>query len=191
MGHTKCFVADAASDQHVVGSYDIQEGAFMHIEIVSPPQESGEVGKVLQSKKVEGKGRFAFLASEGSGLYKACVEMDQLNHDNVKWESSPDGPQLSIKMEVGGAEAVDFEEVAKKEHLDSVTVEIRKMKEIVKTLRENENYMKNREEAARNKSEAANASVQWWSIGQILVLVCTSYWQMSHLKSFFQKKKLI
>ena len=33
--------------------------------------------------------------------------------------------------------------------------------------------------------------VLWWSIAQALVLVLTGYWQLRHLKSFFEAKKIV
>ena len=123
---------------------------------------------------------------------QVCAYLDVHNMDNVKWESSRDGAQASLKLVAGGHDVeVDFDKIAKKEHLDKVTVQVHRMNQMVKAMRENENYMKIREAAARDTSETANERVMWWSIAQILVLVGTSYWQMRHLQSFFKKKKLI
>lgn len=48
-----------------------------------------------------------------------------------------------------------------------------------------------REERFRSVSESTNQRVLWWSIIQTIILVTTGFWQMRHLKSFFEAKKLV
>ena len=48
-----------------------------------------------------------------------------------------------------------------------------------------------REERFRQTSESTNQRVLWWSIAQTLILVATGFWQMRHLKGFFEAKKLV
>nr|XP_006632142.1 PREDICTED: transmembrane emp24 domain-containing protein 9 [Lepisosteus oculatus] len=46
-------------------------------------------------------------------------------------------------------------------------------------------------ERFRQTSESTNQRVLWWSIIQTLILVAIGFWQMRHLKSFFEAKKLV
>lgn len=39
-----------------------------------------------------------------------------------------------------------------------------------------------REAQFKETSEATNGRVMWWSLGQILLLVCSAVWQIRHLK---------
>lgn len=48
-----------------------------------------------------------------------------------------------------------------------------------------------REERFRQTSESTNQRVLWWSIAQTVILLVTGFWQMKHLKSFFEAKKLV
>ncbi len=48
-----------------------------------------------------------------------------------------------------------------------------------------------REERFRMTSESTNQRVLWWSITQTIILIITGIWQMRHLKSFFEAKKLV
>ncbi|MGH0127826.1 UNVERIFIED_CONTAM: hypothetical protein FKN15_052460 [Acipenser sinensis] len=48
-----------------------------------------------------------------------------------------------------------------------------------------------REERFRMTSESTNQRVLWWSITQTVILLITGIWQMRHLKSFFEAKKLV
>jgi hypothetical protein len=52
-------------------------------------------------------------------------------------------------------------------------------------------YFQYREERFRQTSESTNKRVLWWSLAQTGVLVVMGFWQMKHLKSFFEAKKLV
>lgn len=52
-------------------------------------------------------------------------------------------------------------------------------------------FFQYREERFRQTSESTNQRVLWWSIVQTLILVAIGFWQMRHLKSFFEAKKLV
>lgn len=48
-----------------------------------------------------------------------------------------------------------------------------------------------REERFRQTSESTNSRVLWWSLTQTIILLAMGAWQMKHLKSFFEAKKLV
>lgn len=48
-----------------------------------------------------------------------------------------------------------------------------------------------REDRFRTTSESTNQRVLWWAIAQTLLLVVVGFWQMRHLRSFFEAKKLV
>jgi len=48
-----------------------------------------------------------------------------------------------------------------------------------------------REDRFRTTSESTNQRVLWWAIAQTLLLVIVGFWQMRHLRSFFEAKKLV
>jgi hypothetical protein len=54
-----------------------------------------------------------------------------------------------------------------------------------------QNYQRYREERFRTTSESTNQRVLWWSLAQLIVLVIAGFWQMRHLKGFFEAKKLV
>ena len=51
--------------------------------------------------------------------------------------------------------------------------------------------LQQREERFRLVSDSTNARVLWWSLGQTIILILMGIWQMRHLKSFFEAKKLV
>ncbi len=54
-----------------------------------------------------------------------------------------------------------------------------------------QNYQRYREERFRATSDSTNQRVLWWSLAQLFVLVIAGFWQMRHLKGFFEAKKLV
>lgn len=48
-----------------------------------------------------------------------------------------------------------------------------------------------REERFRQTSESTHRRVFWWSLAQTIVVLIMGAWQMKHLKSFFEAKKLV
>nr|KAF6320228.1 transmembrane p24 trafficking protein 4 [Myotis myotis] len=60
-----------------------------------------------------------------------------------------------------------------------------------KQIQKEQDYQRYREERFRLTSESTNQRVLWWSITQTVILILTGIWQMRHLKSFFEAKKLV
>merc|ERR1711953_99519 len=54
-----------------------------------------------------------------------------------------------------------------------------------------QNYQRYREERFRQTSESTNQRVLWWALAQTGILLVMGAWQIKHLKSFFEAKKLV
>merc|ERR1712226_740504 len=68
---------------------------------------------------------------------------------------------------------------------------VRQLLDQVEQITKEQNYQRYREERFRQTSESTNQRVLWWSLGQTCILVVMGAWQMRHLKSFFEAKKLV
>lgn len=79
--------------------------------------------------------------------------------------------RVDLTLSVGEM-AVDYTEVAKKEHLTELEVEIRKLNDKLRDIMKEVEYQRKREEEFRNTSESTNSRVQWWSIAQVRGSVC-------------------
>ena len=95
-----------------------------------------------------------------------------------------------LKMDIGQSSS-DYEKVAKKEHLGSLGLELRKLNDRVKSILKEQHYMRENEAAFRDTSETCNAHVAYWSLGQTAILLVSGVWQIMHLKRFFEAKKLV
>ncbi|XP_043231643.1 transmembrane emp24 domain-containing protein eca-like isoform X1 [Amphibalanus amphitrite] len=105
-----------------------------------------------------------------------------------------DKPILSARVHLDisvGDQAVDYAVVAKREKLTELQLRVRQLLDQVEQISKEQNYQRYREERFRSTSESTNGRVLWWSLAQTCVLLAMGYWQMRHLKSFFEAKKLV
>ncbi|KAG7247094.1 hypothetical protein CRUP_018384 [Coryphaenoides rupestris] len=90
-----------------------------------------------------------------------------------------------------GEHTNNYAEIAAKDKLTELQLRVRQLVEQVDQIQKEQNYQRYREERFRQTSESTNQRVLWWSIVQTLILVAIGFWQMRHLKSFFEAKKLV
>jgi len=144
---------------------------------------------VYQSKKgLKGETRMAITTHADADL-GVCFR-------NVLDRSVPEETahtyQRSIDLDVDiGADAVDYNAIAKQESLSGLEVEMRKLEGVVKSIVEELEYLKRREAKMRDTNESTNERVQKFSIFTICVLVCVGIWQIFHLRQYFKRKYLI
>jgi hypothetical protein len=98
------------------------------------------------------------------------------------------GVHISIHV---GERANDYQEIAAKDKLSELQLRVRQLLDQVDQISKEQNYQRYREERFRETSESTNQRVLWWAIAQTLLLVVTGFWQMRHLRGFFEAKKLV
>ncbi|KAL2904604.1 Transmembrane emp24 domain-containing protein p24delta3, partial [Bienertia sinuspersici] len=139
-------------------------------------------GNNLHMKENGTHGQFAFTTHE-AGNYLACFWVDGHN---------PKATDVSVNLDWRtGVAAKDWESVARKEKIEGVELELRKLEGAVEAIHENLLYLKNREAEMRTVSETTNTRVAMFSIMSLAVCITASSMQLLYLKRYFQKKKLI
>jgi len=174
----------------VIGNYKIEimdkklnrfvgpvPGLGMHVEAKDPED------KVLMSRTYETEGRFTFT-SYTAGEHVVC-----LHSNSTAWFG---GAQLRVHLNMEtGEHTNDYQEIAVKDKLTEIQLRIRQLLDQSDQITKEQNYQRSREERFRETSESTNQRVLWWSIFQTFILLITGIWQMRHLKSFFEAKKLV
>uniref|UniRef100_A0A3Q2Y477 GOLD domain-containing protein n=1 Tax=Hippocampus comes TaxID=109280 RepID=A0A3Q2Y477_HIPCM len=107
-----------------------------------------------------------------------------LNH------SFPMLQRVHLDIQVG-EHTNNYPEIAAKDKLTELQLRARQLLDQVEQIQKEQNYQRYREERFRMTSESTNQRVLWWSIAQTVILIVTGIWQMKHLKSFFEAKKLV
>ncbi|ESN90466.1 hypothetical protein HELRODRAFT_70799 [Helobdella robusta] len=186
----KCFIEDIPDDTLVVGKYKVEifdanisrfvpslPGLGMHVEVKDVED------KTMLSRTYASEGRFSFT-SHMAGEHLICL------HANTSaWFG---GHQLRIHLSIQvGERANDYQEIASKDKLTELQLRVRQLLDQIEMISKEQNYQRFREERFRETSESTNQRVFWWAVAQLSILVVTGFWQMKHLKGFFEAKKLV
>ncbi|XP_065170919.1 transmembrane emp24 domain-containing protein eca [Atheta coriaria] len=186
----KCFIEEIPDETNVlvnykVELYDPRSGGFMpsspgigmHVEVRDPDD------KIILSRVYSSEGRISFT-SHTPGEHIICMYSN-----STAWFS---GSQLRVHLDIQvGEHAVNYGDVVQKEKLSELQLRIRQLLDQVEQITKEQSYQRFREERFRHTSESTNSRVVWWSITQTAVLLIMGAWQMKHLKSFFEAKKLV
>ncbi|KAM6554347.1 hypothetical protein CsatB_015109 [Cannabis sativa] len=179
---TKCVSEEIQNNVVVLGDYVVVSEDHTHDTPTISVKVTSPYGSNLHHAENSTHGQFAFTTHE-AGNYLACFWVDGYNHDkgdvsvNLDWKT--------------GIAAKDWESVARKEKIEGVELELRKLEGAVEAIHENLLFLKSKEAEMRNVSENTNARVAWFSMVSVSVCIVVSALQLWYLKRFFQKKKLI
>ncbi|XP_010539637.1 PREDICTED: transmembrane emp24 domain-containing protein p24delta5 [Tarenaya hassleriana] len=180
---TKCISEEIQSnvvvlaDYYVVDEHNPNNSPTVSSKVTSP------YGNTLHHQENVTHSQFAFTTQE-SGNYLACFWIDSSQHQ----QTTP--ITLGIDWKIGIA-AKDWDSVAKKEKMEGVELQLKRLEGFVQAIHENLNYLKARESEMREVSEVTNSRVAWFSIMSLGLCLLVSGWQIWYLKRYFQKKKLI
>ncbi|KAL8104643.1 transmembrane emp24 domain-containing protein p24delta7-like [Apium graveolens] len=183
-GHTKCISEDIRVNSMTVGKYSIVNPNDNHPLPDSHKlivRVSSEHGRSYHSADNVKSGQFSFLAMEAGDYFACFLAVDHKPATamtvNFEWKS--------------GIEAKDWTNVAKKGSIDAMELEVKKLLETVTSVHEEMFYLREREEEMQKLNTATNSSMSWLSLLSLLICLCVSGLQLWHLKSFFEKKKII
>ncbi|XP_064222783.1 transmembrane emp24 domain-containing protein 4 isoform X1 [Aotus nancymaae] len=188
----RCFIEEIPDETMVIGNYRTQmwdkqkevflpstPGLGMHVEVKDPD------GKVVLSRQYGSEGRFTFT-SHTPGDHQICL------HSNSTRMALFAGGKLRVHLDIQvGEHANNYPEIAAKDKLTELQLRARQLLDQVEQIQKEQDYQRYREERFRLTSESTNQRVLWWSIAQTVILILTGIWQMRHLKSFFEAKKLV
>ncbi|OXU16902.1 hypothetical protein TSAR_003341 [Trichomalopsis sarcophagae] len=186
----KCFIEEIPDETTVIVNYKVElydprsqgfmpssPGIGMHVEVRDPDD------KVVLSRVYSSEGRISFT-SHTPGEHIIC-----LYSNSTAWFS---GGQLRVHLDIQvGEHAIDYANIAQKEKLSDLQLRIKQLLDQVVQITKEQSYQRYREERFRQTSESTNRRVLWWSVTQTVILVAMGAWQMRHLKSFFEAKKLV
>ncbi|KAJ8934984.1 hypothetical protein NQ318_014151 [Aromia moschata] len=173
----KCFIEEIPDETNVIGYMPSSTGIGMHVEVRDPDD------KIILSRVYSAEGKISFT-SHIPGEHVICMYSN-----STAWFS---GSQLRVHLDIQvGEHAINYGEVVQKEKLSELQLRIRQLLDQVEQITKEQNYQRYREERFRQTSESTNSRVLWWSVTQTAVLLVMGAWQMKHLKSFFEAKKLV
>lgn len=178
---TKCVSEEIQPNVVVLADYAIMYESHPTSHPTVAVKVTSPYGNTIHNNENATTGQFAFTTTE-AGNYLACFWLDSAEKGA--------GVSLNLDWKIGIA-AKDWDSVAKKEKIEGVELELRKLEVAVESIHHNLLYLKAREAEMREVSEKTNSRVAWFSILSLGVCVVVSVLQLWHLQGFFHKKKLI
>jgi len=173
-GEETCIGDDILKGELILGEFKINPPNSRVWVVLKDPSNS-----VVYSKMATGDGKFAHTPAM-NGEYKGCFN----NNEGVQ--------QKTIEFEFKtGAQAKDYSQLAKKENLKPLEVELKRMEDMIDHIQEEMDHMSAREREIRAMNETQSARVVYLSVFSMLVLVALLGSQTVYLKRFFQSKKII
>ncbi|KAG2714236.1 hypothetical protein I3843_03G020600 [Carya illinoinensis] len=184
-GATKCISEDIKGNAMTVGKYHVvysnTEGFpvpdthKINVRVNSPHGHSYHYENRVES------GNFAFTGVE-TGDYIACF-----------W--TPDHkPPVTVVVDFDwktGIAAKDWSNVAKKGQIEEMELELKKLYETVSSIHDEMFYLRDREEEMQQLNRATNSKMATFSFLSLVVCLSVAGLQLWHLKTFFQRKKVI
>ncbi|KAK6115574.1 hypothetical protein DH2020_007843 [Rehmannia glutinosa] len=182
----KCVSEELHNHVVVLADYYSFYGDQEDINSTSTPSISVKVtspyGNDLYHKEKVRHGQFAFTTTE-AGNYVACFWVDG-DHQA--------GRSVSVGIEwKTGIATKDWDSIAKKEKIEGLDLELRKLEDSVEAIHQNLISMMTREMQMRDVNETTNTRVARYSIMSLGVCILVSVLQLWYLRQYFHKKKLI
>eukprot|EP00475_Leptophrys_vorax_P023679 TRINITY_DN3245_c0_g2_i3.p1 TRINITY_DN3245_c0_g2~~TRINITY_DN3245_c0_g2_i3.p1 ORF type:complete len:220 (-),score=29.10 TRINITY_DN3245_c0_g2_i3:119-778(-) len=185
--YSKCLGEEIQEGTLVVGTYQVSKSDGHGKPIENPGRVTVKVtspyGHQLHWQDNVDEGHFGFTTKE-TGQYMACFWLP------VDHPTDVHSVQVELEWKIGVA-AKDWSKIAKKDKLDGIGLELRKLDEAVKSIREEMTFFRKRESEMRDLNEVTNSRVAWLSVVSLLVCVGLAALQLWHLKSYFERKKLL
>jgi len=185
-GEQRCFIEELHKDEIVIVHYKSPDQSPLPQQA---EQEKYHVGLRLEvwqgtNNVFEGRtdveGRFAFTALQGEHHLCWTVAGQSLGQDF----------RIHVEVKVG-LEEVDYEKVAKKDHLSAMELKVRKLRDEVARIRSEQSYLRNREERSQKTSDSTYFRVFWLSVFQIVGMAGVTSLNLYYLRSYFISKKVV
>ncbi|KAF6171804.1 hypothetical protein GIB67_007325 [Kingdonia uniflora] len=183
-GHTKCMSEDIKANSMSVGKYSVvnpNEGYPMPDTHRINVRITSSYGSALHTMDNVESGNFALTAGE-SGDYMACFWV--VEHK----------PPVTITVDFdwkSGVSAKDWTNVAKKGQVDTMEIELKKLEDVVKSIHDEMFYLREREEEMQELNRSTNSKMAWFGFLSLVICLSVAGMQLWHLKTFFERKKLL
>ncbi|XP_010272786.1 PREDICTED: transmembrane emp24 domain-containing protein p24delta3-like [Nelumbo nucifera] len=177
---TKCVSEEIHNDAIISGDYSLIADDLAHAPTITAKVASPYGNTVYSAENVT-HGHFAFTATE-VGNYLVCFWLDGHHPDA--------GVSVNLDWKIGIA-AKDWDSMAKKETIEDVELELKKLEAMTDSIYDTMFHIRSREAEMRNISEDINARVAWLSIMSLGICIVVSALQLWYLKSYFVRKRLI
>ncbi|KAG8345416.1 putative COP-coated vesicle membrane protein gp25L precursor [Trypanosoma vivax] len=178
----RCFTEEVPSETELRISYAALPGyaQFIDAYVVDPK------GKVIMTAMAQDHGNVFEHVTSG-GEYTVCLT-SRLAQGVVLTNGMNRSVTVDIRI---GEERHDYVNLATKEKLRPIEVELRVLEDTVRFIHTEYLYYKEKEAEMRDRNESVTLKVVIFTVLLVVVFVAFSLWELMHLKKYFRKKRLI
>ncbi|CAN0923608.1 Transmembrane emp24 domain-containing protein p24delta9 [Linum grandiflorum] len=182
--HTKCITEDIKANALTVGKYTVInpiDGHPLADHLKLTVRVTSSYGNTFHTAENVESGQFAFTASE-TGDYMAC------------FYAAGHYPAVTSTVDFEwrtGVAAKDWSSIAKKGSVEAMELEVKKLYETTLSMQEEILWLRQREEEMQVLNRSTNTTMGWLGMFSLLVSLSVAAFQFWHLKTFFEKKKII
>ena len=185
----KCFLIDEPTGTLVHAHYKIslhssgrnaQPGSDIELYYrLNFPEESGQG---TEESKIENDGVVMFT-TKYRGEYSICFFVKNAPRNDYVYK-------FALNLEVG-IEAIEYENLAKTQQLDSIELEITKHIDLVKALQEEVKFQSEFHDDFEKVTQSTIFRVKLFAFVQTVMFIALAYWQYKNLKQFFRHIKVV
>mmetsp|Transcript_37353 Transcript_37353/g.60490 ORF Transcript_37353/g.60490 Transcript_37353/m.60490 type:complete len:207 (+) Transcript_37353:124-744(+) len=180
VNHVKCLSEEIPVNTFVLGEYTIPPSRDQEMEVLVTDSAS----RIIYRKENADSGKFTF-ESVVPGDHRICFSNRQ-----ARGSTTQGFRRVTLNVRTGH-DAKDYDELAKRENLKPLEVQLRRMEDTVIQIEREMEFLREREEHMRDTNESTNSRVAWLTVMSVVILVSLGLWQIMYLKKFFLSKKLI
>ncbi|KAF0981006.1 hypothetical protein FDP41_012794 [Naegleria fowleri] len=184
-GKSVCFSEDLPANTPVTITYSPPPTVALSTLIVRDP-----FGSILLEERdfTSHQPHRTFLTTKGdvSGQYEICILPTQFSKDHIY--KQPVFAQITIDADRFHYEKDQPTTKDEVEKLDTLLQDVRHK---IDSISLEQYYFKEREERFRHTTDSTHERCWWLGVCKFSLLVGVTLWQMTNLRSFFKKKKLI
>lgn len=187
---TKCFYEDLPKNTIVVGKYEAYEYNAPkddyvnsdHLQMEITVDETFDNNHRVVSQKNSPIGQFTFTSLD-SGEHKFCLTPRHTN-----WGRRAKH-RIFLDLAVGDARALV--DSRRDEDVSFLTMKTNELVRRLQDVRRAQSLFRVQEVNFRDASEAVNYNSVKWTCIQVVVLIVVGVWQVSYLKNYFVKQKVV
>ena len=178
-GERECFLIEVKAEAAVSGNFElISEVSAAPLTVVVSGEATPD-GSALYETSGESDGTFAFDVG-GDGVIDICLANGKKRGN----DGLPRTVGFAIRTSVHHA---DNEEGS----LDALLDVSEELNEGLLTLTDHQAYMRRREENHQHTLASTRTRVLYWTIGETVVLIALSLWQIFYIRGFFETKRML
>ncbi|PVU94587.1 hypothetical protein BB561_002430 [Smittium simulii] len=136
----------------------------------------------IMNQKSSNKGKFTFTVIDG-GKHEICFTVHANSND------FPSTSKVKVTLDLAVKEDREVEKTSEK--IDSLYKSLIDLNNQISRIRKEQIYQRERGTKFNDTNEAINYRIFIWIIVQICLIVAVCFWQLRHLRRFFEAKKLV